>query len=218
MNVWTYGRGSGKETSTRPHVHTSIHACLFLFVLTLTGLPLLPAQAQQRTEPFSWIALRVNGTSNVNRNFLHDFWKPGTGVEGSIASPFYLGFIEFGGAIHRYNAEQDVPGFGALWLYAGWGLGVDVAGRFRLESSARLGNYRMSFDTAETEFAGVANESELAMMVTARVAVRMVGPVSIYASGSYLQAYTFLRLKLWYASAGLSFRLTTPNGLKDFLQ
>ena len=191
-------------------------SCLLLFILALT--PLLPAQAQQRTEPFSTVDLRVNGTSNVNRNFLHAFWKPGTGVDGSIATPFYLGFIEFGGAIHRYNADRDVPGFGALWLYAGWGLGADVADRLRLESSARIGNYRMTFDTAETEFAGVANESELAMMVNARVAVRMVGPVSVYVSGSYMQAYTFIRLKLWYASAGLSFRLTTPDGLKDFLQ
>ena len=189
----------------------------FLLTLALAALTALPAQAQQRTEPFSTVEFRISGTSNVNRNFLHEFWKRGTGVEVSLATPFYLGFLEFGGTIHRYEAEQDVPGFGAMWLYAGWGLGIEVANRLRLESSARIGNYRMTFDNAETEFAGVANESELAMMVNARVAVRAAGPVSVYVSGSYLQAYTFLRLKLWYASAGLSFRLQTPEGLKSFL-
>ena len=159
----------------------------------------------------------MNGTTNVNRNFLHEFWKPGAGVEASVGTPFYLGFLEFGGAIYRHEAEQDVPGFGAVWLYAGWGLGAELTDRLRLESSARIGNYHMAFDDP-TEFAGVANENELAMMLNARVVVRMVGPASIYASGSYLQAYTFIRLKLWYASAGLSFRLPTPDGLKDFLQ
>ena len=207
------------HSSTRPHVHTPSRFSLFLLLaLAVAGFVALPAQAQERTEPFSTVELRVGGTSNVNRNFLHEFWKRGTGVELSFGTPFYLGFLEFGSALQRYEALGDVPGFGAVWLYAGWGLGVDVADRLRLEGSARIGNYHMGFDDAATEFAGVANESELAMMVNARVAVRAVGPVSIYVSGSYMQAYTFLRLKLWYASAGLSFRFKTPDGLKDFLQ
>ena len=189
-----------------------------LLGLAIAGLTTSPAQAQERAEPFSTVDLHVSGTANVNQNFLHEFWKRGTGVEASLATPFYLGFVEFGSGLHRYEAEGDVPGFGAIWLYAGWGLSASVADRLRLESSARIGNYHMAFDDAATEFAGVANESELAVMLNARVSVRAVGPVSVYVSGRYLQAYTFLRLNLWYASAGLSFRLQTPEGLKDFLR
>jgi hypothetical protein len=185
--------------------------------LILRGVTALPAQAQQRTEPFSTVEFRVSGTSNINRNFLHVFWKPGAGIESSLATPFYFGFLEFGGALHRYDAARDVPGFGAVWLYMGWGLGFDVASRLRLDGSARLGNYRMSFDE-QNEFSGVVNESELAVMLHARLAVRTVGPVFVYASGSYLQAYTFLRLKLWYASVGVSLRVPAAEGLKKFLR
>ncbi len=191
---------------------------LVSLALALTGLITTPVKAQERTEPFSTIEFRLSGTSNVNKNFLHEFWKPGVGIETTFATPFYLGFVEFGGAVHRYGAETDVPGFAALLLYTGWGLGHDIADRLRVESSARLGNYRMTFDDEDTEFAGVVNESELAVMLNARVAIRALGPVSIYASGSYLQAYTFLRLKLWYASVGLSLRVPTSPGLKDFLR
>ena len=181
---------------------------LLLFCLILLGMTAHPVQAQQPTEPFSTVDLRLAGTRNINRNFLHEFWKPGGGVEATLATPFYLGFIEIGTAVHRYEAEQDVPGFGALWLYAGWGLGMDVADRIRLEGSGRIGNYHMSFDTG----------SELALMVQSRLAVRPVGSVSVFVSGSYLQVYTFLRLKLWYVTAGLSYRLNTSEWLKGFLK
>lgn len=196
---------------------SSLRPLLLLVGLILFGMAARTGLAQQRAEPFGTVELRLAGTSNVNRNFLHEFWQSGRGAEAMLATPFYVGFLELGTAVHRYDADQDVPGFGALWLYAGWGLGTDVGDRIRLEASGRVGNYHMSFDSG-SEFSGVINESELALMGQARVAVRPVGPLSVFVSGSYLQAYTFLRLKLWYVSAGLSYRLTSPDWLKDFLK
>ncbi len=188
-----------------------------LTCLILLGLTAPPGQAQQPTEPFSTVELRLAGTRNINHNFLHEFWQPGSGADATLATPFYLGFIEIGTAVHRYEAKQEVPGFAALWLYAGWGLGTDVTDRIRLEGSGRIGNYHMSFDSG-SEFTGVINESELALMVQSRLAVRPVGRVSVFVSGSYLQAYTFLRLKLWYVTAGLSYRVNSSEWLKGFLR
>jgi len=200
----------------RPFRHRSLPAYLWLTGLLLLGTEVYPAQAQQRPEPFSTITLSVAGTQNLNRNFLHTFWKPGTGAEGRFSTPFYLGFVEVGGALHRYRADGDVPDFDALLLYAGWGLGADVVRQVRVEGSVRVGNYRMTFD--DNTFAGVRTESELALMAQARLSLRPVGPVSFFAAGSYLQAYTFVRLKLWYASAGLSVRLRSPGWLQEVLR
>lgn len=186
--------------------------CPLLLLLLLTT----PAVAQSTAEPFDYVEFQVSGTRNVNSNFLHEFWNRGTGAGATLSTPFYLGFVEFGGAYHRYHAFRSVPDFDALLIYTGWGLGVDVLDRIRLEGSTRVGNYRMTFD--ENTFAGVKHESEFALMFNARAAVRPVGPLSVYVSGSYLQAYTFLRLKLWYVSAGLSYRLRSPNWLKAVLQ
>ncbi len=189
--------------------------CLLLGILLLASGPALA----QRTEPFSWVELRTSGALNVNRNFLHTYWQPGFGGEVSVATPFYLGYAELGGALHRYPVERfDVPAFTAVLVYAGWGLNVDVADRLRLEGGLRVGNYRMSFEDVESPFAGVKNESELALLVNARVAVRPVGPVSVFVGGSYMKAFTFLRLNLWYASAGVSYRLRSPDWLRDFLR
>jgi len=162
------------------------------------------------------LEIRLSGTRNLNRNFVHTFWQQSTGGELALAMPFYLGFVEAGGAYHRYPvAQPSVPAFNAILVHVGWGLGVDWGSRLRLEGGARIGNYRMSF--GEDTFAGVKNENELALMFQSRVAVRLTGPVSLHVSGSYMQVYTFFRLKLWFASAGLSFRLRSPDWLKDFM-
>jgi len=192
-------------------------------VLWLIGLVLLlaggrAAWAQTETTPFETLEFRFSGARNVNQNFLHTFWQQGTGGEFSVATPFYLGYAEVGGAYHRYPVKQfTVPAFDAVLTFAGWGLGVGVADRLRLEGGVRIGTYRMTFDEI-TDFPGVKNESELALLLHARLAIRPVGPVSLHLGGSYMKVYTSLTMNLWYASAGLSYRLNSPNWLKDFLR
>lgn len=200
-----------------PNLLALIPRHIYFFLLNL--LLLSGAQqvhAQNPHEPFSTLELRLSGTQNVHRNFLHTYWQPGIGGDVALATPFYLGFAEAGVAYHRYRIDDpNVPAFHAVLLFAGWGLAAET-NRLRLEGSFRIGNYRMSFD--ENTFAGVRNESELALGVQGRVLVQVVGPVSVHVAGSYMQAYTFLRLKLWYASAGLSYRLQTPHWAEEFLR
>ncbi len=175
------------------------------------------AHAQERPHPFETLEFRLGGTQNVNTNFLHTFWQQGVGLEGGLTTPFYLGYAEVGGAVHRYGVTEppQVPGFDALLLYAGWGLHANL-GRLRLEGGLRVGNYRMTFN--EQTFAGVRTESELALMGHGRLALRIVGPVSLYASGGYQKVYTFVRMNLWYTSAGLSYRFQTPGWLETVLR
>jgi hypothetical protein len=185
-----------------------------LFVIgLLVSLGTTPSAAQR----FETLEVRASATQNVNRNFLHTRWQRGFGLDGSVTTPFYLGYLEGGGSFHRYRVAEPVrvPGFDALHLFAGWGLRGDV-GRLRVEGGLRLGNYRMTFD--ESTFAGVRTESELVLSGRARMAVQVAGPLSLYVAGDYLKVYTFLRLKLWYASAGLSYRFQTPGWMKTFLR
>jgi hypothetical protein len=196
-----------------------VRFALLGMVLLAACLPTTPPACAQGTEAFDWVEIRMAGAQNVNRNFLHEFWTPDPGGEFSVATPFYFGYAEFGGAYHRYRMDHaDVPDFDAVLVYAGWGLDLEVARRLRLEAGLRAGNYRMSFDDKDIPFAGVRHESELALLVNARVALRPVGPVWLYVGGSYMKVFTFLRLNLWYASAGLSMRLHSPDWLKDFLR
>jgi len=187
--------------------------CVAILIGLLGGLTALPGAAQR----FETVEVQASATQNVNRNFLHTRWQQGFGLAGSLTTPFYLGYLEVGSSFHRYRVAEPVrvPGFDALHLFAGWGLRGDL-GRLRLETGLRLGNYRMTFD--ESTFAGVRTESELALSGRARVAFRVAGPVALYVAGDYLKVYTFLRLKLWYASAGLSYRFQTPAWMKTVLR
>ena len=169
-------------------------------------------------EPFSTVELQVQVARNVNRSLLHDYWEPGVGGAASASTPFYLGFLEFGGALHRYNAAADVPGFGALWLYGGWGMHALVASRLKLEAGLHLGNYRMSFDSAGDEFSGTITESELVLGTGVRAAVRLGESVSLFASLRGLSVRTAPRMALWYAATGISATLATPPGLRSFFR
>lgn len=169
-------------------------------------------------EPFSTVELQVQVARNVNRSLLHEYWEPGVGGAASASTPFYLGYLEFGGALHRYNAATDVPGFGALWLYGGWGMHANVATRLKLEAGLHLGNYRMSFDSAGTEFSGTITESELVLGTSVRAALRLTGPVSVFAALRGLSVRTAPRMALWYGATGISATLPTPSGLRSFFR
>ena len=177
----------------------------------------LPVQAQDMA-PFSQVGVRIHGSRNVNRALLHEYWTPGVGVEVSMATPFHVGFLEFGGAIHRYNSRvDDTPGFGALWLYGGWGMKTTVFRPLQLQSSARLGNYRMSFDGAEARFAGTSSESELVLSVGIHAAYTVNDLLSVYASVDRLSIFTFSRISLWYAAVGMSLNVQWGS-LQKFLR
>ena len=187
--------------------------------LLLGVLLLLGAATQARAqEPFSTVEIHARATQNVRRSLLHQYWNPGRGVALSMDTPFYWGFLEFGGTVHRYSALRDAPGFGALWLYGGWGLEKTWWGFIRVRSSARLGNYRMSFDDAESHFAGTRTESDLALSAGVGLALALAGPVSVQARASHLRVHTSPQLRLWYVSLGVSVRLETGEDLLAFLR
>lgn len=177
-----------------------------------------PTSAAQRAEPFSVIEVRLSEVTNLHSGRLHAYWNLGNGLELAFATPIPTGFLELGAAAHRYEPRVGRPGLTALWLYAGWGGRLRVADWFGVSGSARLGNYRMTFDDEEAEFRGVLTESELGRMFASSVDLRITGPLSLFASAGHIRVYTRQRLSLWFASAGLRYVLRTPEGLKTFLR
>ncbi|WP_456427219.1 hypothetical protein [Rhodocaloribacter sp.] len=185
---------------------------LWLWTL-LPGVIVSPLHAQ----PFETLEWSVTGTVNVNRNFLHEFWRAEPGGGLNLTTPFYLGFAEAGGLLYRYGTKSGgVPRFDALLLYAGWGLRLKLAPRLAWQNGFRVGNYRMRFD--DDTFAGVRNESELALALHSSLHLRLSERVAVRVSGSYTKVFTFLRLKLFHVSAGVSYRMRTPGWLREFLR
>jgi hypothetical protein len=168
-------------------------------------------------QPFETVEVLVGGATNVNRNFLHTFWTPGPGGEMVVALPFYAGQIEGGAALHRYEDKvPEVPRFDAVLGYLGWGVVVQGKG-IRWYNGVRVGTYRMAFDE-DTPFPGVRNESELTLGAQSRLQVLVTQRLSVQVAGSYMKTYTFLRLNLWHVSAGLGYRVRSPEWLKQVLR
>lgn len=146
---------------------------------------------------------------------LHQYWEPGYGGDVSVATPFYAGVAEAGGSLHRYGAQAEVPRFDALLVFAGWGAALTPVRPLSLYAGIRVGNYRMMFD--HDTYAGVRNESEVTLGVHTRADLRLGNGWTAYASGSFLQTYTYIRLRSVYVGAGISRTVRTPGWLRDLL-
>lgn len=185
----------------------------------LALLVLLPAGDAwaQRPAPFETLDLLAGATVDVNQGLLfYDLWRPGKGAAAGVATPFYFGTAEAGGAVHRYGARADsVPAFDALVVYAGWGLGAEV-GRLGVHGGVRAGLHRMTFD--EDTFVGVRNESELALGAVARVHVDVARGWALYGEAAYMKTYTYIRLQQVWITAGIRARITTPSWLRRVLR
>jgi len=174
-----------------------------------------PAWAQA---PFSVINLQAHVTGDIGPSQLHPNWQSGRGGALGITMPFYAGDFEVGATVHRYAADTDVPGFAALWIYAGWGAHYTWQNRVSVSSTARLGNYRMSFDPSADAFDGGETESELVASVGGGLSLRVIGPLSIRGRIDRLYVQTYPALKMWYASVGLSVHIQAGNGWINFFK
>lgn len=187
-----------------------------LVLLLLACLAPLEAPGQA-VAPFATLEVAASGTLNVNRNTFHETWRRGYGGGLHVATPFYLGTAELGADLHRYDSfVPPRPRFDALFLFAGWGVAADPPGPLDSYVGLRLGNYRMTFDDAT--FEGVRNESELAVALHGRLGLRLTDELQLFTAATLLQAYTFVRLRFAYASAGVSYRLDTPRWLQSVLE
>ncbi|MEM6647193.1 MAG: hypothetical protein AAF730_13175 [Bacteroidota bacterium] len=181
----------------------------------LAALLLLTASAHAQPV-FDTVLFSASGTLNLDApTTFSDRWSPGYGGHLEVATPFYRGFFELGVGYHTYGARQPVPVFDALHVYGGYGLYL-IDGPVSVSLSGRLGNYRMQFD--EATFDGVRTESELTVSAVLRGDVALGPRLGVFASGTYQHTYTFVRLGLVYASAGVTYLLPTPSWLKSALE
>jgi hypothetical protein len=168
-------------------------------------------------DPFSKIEFSAGGSTDVGRNFLHDFWRPGYGGELALSTPFYFGEAEAGGAYHVYDmAASSVPRFDAILVFVGWGIALSPSPHLSWYNGFRVGNNRMSFD--DDTFPGIRNESELMLGANSRLHLRLRQGIGIFGSAWWSQTYTNVRFRSIYVSAGLSYRATSPNWIRTLLR
>ncbi len=176
-----------------------------------------PLYAQNGERAFETISIYVGGTHHVNHTRFNDYWNPGTGLELTVKTPFYLGYAEAGGALQPFDGfAMDVPDFYSLGVFVGWGFRFRQLSPLEILAGVRAGNNRMSFDY--DAYYGERNESELTLAVRSEVALRLFRGWSVFAAGTYAKTYTYIRLKPFYVTAGVSHTFNTPQWLRTILR
>jgi hypothetical protein len=183
------------------------------------ALQLVPATlgAQGQPAPFETLDLGLTVLADINRGAFHRWWSPGPAVGVGATMPFYLGTLEVGlQYAHPSARRDDVPGFRALFAYAGWGGSRDLGAGLAALGGLRLGVMAMRFD-GDTLSGSRAHESELG--VAARAAVRWMPASTWFAetSVSYQSILTHRRMEQVFLAAGVGRRFVTPAWLRNFL-
>ena len=168
--------------------------------------------------PFSRLEFRVQGTHNVNRSLLHDYWHPASGIKMSATTPFYAGEWEVNLGIHRFNGSAEVPGFGALWISSGWRLKIPVTHRINLKPGIGFGNYRMSFDESGTGYSGERRESDFVGSIGVLASLDVGRRWFLFGQAEYLRVQTQPLMRLWFISAGIGLHVNTGKLLQTLLE
>lgn len=173
--------------------------------------------AAQYRPAFSTVTIQGGLHENTNETLLHQYWRVDRGAEIVLSTPLHFGEGEVGGFVHTWHpASSAVPAFDAVLAFAGWAAVFEPIRFVQLQAGVRIGAHRMSFDY--DTFKGAQNETEVALGGQARLRIAPVPWAGVYVGASYMQTYTYVRMKLAYVSFGIHTTLKTPQWLQTFLR
>ena len=194
-------------------IRTSFRASFLVLICTI----LLPSSTFAQSKAFSATEVTIEGAFDLENDRLYDDWKYDGSAGIRVSFPFHIGRLHVVARAQRFQARTAaVPKFNAIHLWLGLGLPIIDSSRFRFESVIGVGNYYMRFDEATLQ--GIKNESEFAVSAMQLAQLHVSNRVSLHVGGSVSRVYTFIRMNIVQANAGITVRLQTPSWLKGFLE
>jgi len=182
----------------------------------IAGSLAIPAAAQYRSA-FSQVTFYGGLQSNVNETLLHQYWSVERGVEVVIGTPLSFGEGEVGASVQQWNpATPSLPNVDAVLAFAGWSAVFEPVRYVQLQGGVRIGAHRMSFDV--DTFQGAQDETEVVLGAQTRLRISPVPWAGLFVGASYMQTYTYVRMKLAYVSFGIHATLQTPRWLQTVLR
>jgi hypothetical protein len=196
----------------------NVKRSFFIIALILLFLNIQDSYSKTNKKAFSKFSLNLNYVKNISQNEFNDFWKPRSGLEISISTPFYRGIIQ--GGIHYmpfYGQNPAYPDYKVYFYFLQWNIPLKLTNKIMWLNGFRFGSYAMEFDVNEiTQFELV--ESELAAGLTSQISFNFINQWTVNLAGSYVTVFTNKRIKLIFISIGLSRSFTTPNWIRKILE
>lgn len=200
-------------------------------IAPLIALSFLIGSAAARAQPsdsaslstddadFSWIEITMGaGAGKEIRGY--GGWTPSPAPFISAEAPFFRGRAEVRVGGRFWSADSadsaDLPSFTALFASAGWAPVVRLGRRLMVLPGVRAGNQLMSFQTDQVS--GQRIESEFAVEPFVRTNIRASERLAFVLEAAALRVFTSPRLDDVALRAGVSWRVDTSSGLRDFLR
>ncbi len=178
----------------------------------LPGLIAGPASAQRAEPPFSRLSVSASFVADVSRDRLTDSWDPSSGGQLAVETPFYLGLVQGGAHLSRFDGKSDAPDFTTLYLFMGWGMEARLPLGLTGYAGFDVGAFGMRFPRA-----GNANEVEMGMGLSARLRRPIGDGWAVRASAHLRRILTADPLDQRLVSVGLVRTFRSPGWARDIL-
>lgn len=189
-----------------------------LALLCLCGITPAAVARAQTPEPYSVAGIGVFALTSPARGPLSEFYTGGSGEGIELSMPLDAGTATlFASRVPYSGKSATYRNFTATEALIGWSLQAPLHSRFSAGAGVRAGEFMMAFD--DTVIApGLRDEKELLLGFTADAALRIAGPISLTARGSYDHVYLHVPTHFLSGQAGIRYTLTLPEWLRGVMR
>ena len=173
--------------------------------------------------PFDYLEISIQLTQNVNHNTFHDFYESRNGLNTSIITPFYFGYIQ--GSFHIApfaGKKQDYRNFTGIHSNLIWGKYLYLSKKMKWYNGLGIGWYIFYFSeesySSDEYFNSSIRESELSRNFITQLNYSISEFVDINLCIRYDTISTYKKIYLTNTCLGISYLLRTPDWIKIFLE
>lgn len=173
-------------------------------------------------EAFSTLRLTGTGHKQISNTEFTRNWAPASGFGLELSTPYYIGSLEAGVRIFRFDAfEFENSGFWSRYAFAGWFYRYATSEQLFLVPGIRGGINFMLHDEEEV-YGGEYNfkraESEFSYEILLRVEYDINSTWGFYTSVSYHRTMLNIPIDTLFGTAGITARFRSPQWLKRVLK
>lgn len=186
--------------------------------LGLAALLPPPPLLAQVAGPFSTLEISGAAAANVNRERLHELWRPGHGALVRVSTPFYAGAVAISAQLAYFRSRGDgEPDFRAITRAAEWNALLPVARGIRSFAGVQVGAIDMKF-LDPPRHTDNPEENELLLGGQAGISARLRGGLALTLMASHRRVFTSVPIDLTYTSVGVEYQVRAPTWLRAVLE
>lgn len=180
-----------------------------------SAAPVNRATETDTPAPFSRSSIGIEAGRGIGASLIDDYWERTDGLTLFWTLPFYFGEIELQASWLPMRAiRPEQPDMNNILTTLGWNLPVRLGDRFTVVGSIHIGN---NFMYRRIEGPLDSPESEFSAGAAARIRYRVTDRIYLQAGIHHTRVYTFHRMEMSYAGAGIRYHFDTPRWLRLFL-